>query len=77
MWYRIRQCGFWASWWGDIDDAVRESYEPLNTRKNCMELMSEEESYAIRGAIYEVYKMLGAGFWEGVYQEALECVFRG
>lgn len=28
--------------------------------------------YAIQGAIYEVYKTLGAGFLEGVYQEALE-----
>ena len=37
-----------------------------------MELMYEDESYAIRGAIYEVYKTLGAGFLEGVYQEALE-----
>ena len=37
-----------------------------------LELMYEEETYAIRGAIYEVYTTLGAGFLEGVYQEALE-----
>lgn len=37
-----------------------------------MELIFEDETYAIRGAIYEVYKTLGAGFLEGVYQEALE-----
>ncbi len=35
-------------------------------------LLDEEESYAIRGAIYEVYKTLGSGFLEAVYQEALE-----
>ena len=35
-------------------------------------LIYEEESYAIRGAIYEVYKTLGSGFLEAVYQEALE-----
>ena len=35
-------------------------------------LLYEEESYAIRGAIYEVYKTLGSGFLEAVYQEALE-----
>lgn len=37
-----------------------------------MGLIYEEESYAIRGAIYEVYKTLGTGFLEAVYQEALE-----
>ena len=37
-----------------------------------LELMYEEETYAIRGAIYEVYTTLGTGFLEGVYQEALE-----
>ena len=36
------------------------------------DLIYEEESYAIRGAIYEVYKTLGIGFLEAVYQEALE-----
>ena len=37
-----------------------------------MELVLEDETYAIRGAIYEVYKNLGSGFLEAVYQEALE-----
>lgn len=36
------------------------------------ELVFEEESFVIRGAIYEVYKNLGAGFLESIYQEALE-----
>ena len=31
-----------------------------------------EITYQIRGAIYEVYKTLGIGFLEAVYQEALE-----
>jgi GxxExxY protein len=35
-------------------------------------LIFEQESYEIRGAIFEVYKELGAGFLESVYQEALE-----
>jgi len=35
-------------------------------------LIYEEESYAIRGAIFEVYKTLGSGFLEDVYQLALE-----
>jgi len=36
------------------------------------ELVFEEESYAIRGAIFEVYKEMGPGFLEAVYQECLE-----
>lgn len=35
-------------------------------------LLYEDESYAIRGAIYEVYKTLGCGHLEEVYQNALE-----
>ena len=35
-------------------------------------MLYEQECYAIRGAIYEVYAQLGSGFAEDVYQEALE-----
>ena len=31
-------------------------------------LIYEDETYAIRGAIYEVYKTLGTGYLEEVYQ---------
>ena len=34
-----------------------------------------EECYAIRGAIYEVYRELGNGFKEEVYQQCLEREF--
>ena len=34
-------------------------------------LLYENESYKIRGACFEVYKILGSGFLEAVYQEAL------
>ena len=37
-----------------------------------MGLVYEDETFAVRGAIYEVYKNLGAGFLEAVYQEAME-----
>ena len=37
-----------------------------------MEIVYEQEGYAIRGALFEVYRTLGAGFLEEVYQEALE-----
>lgn len=38
-------------------------------------LLFEKESYAIRGAIFEVYHQLGPGFLEAVYQECLEREF--
>ena len=36
-----------------------------------MSLIFEKESFALRGAFFEVYKTLGCGFLEAVYQEAL------
>jgi hypothetical protein len=38
-------------------------------------LIYEEESYLIRGACFEVYKVMGNGFLEAVYQECLEMEF--
>ncbi|MFH1009129.1 MAG: GxxExxY protein [Candidatus Latescibacterota bacterium] len=35
-------------------------------------LIFEEESYQIRGAVFEVYREMGCGFLEAVYQECLE-----
>lgn len=35
-------------------------------------LIYSDETYEIKGAIFEVYKTLGAGFLEAVYQESLE-----
>lgn len=43
------------------------------TRKNTeMGLIFAEESFVIRGAVFEVYKEMGCGFLEAVYQECLE-----
>ena len=36
------------------------------------EILYKEESYRIIGACFEVYKEMGCGFLEGVYQECLE-----
>ncbi len=35
-------------------------------------LIFEEEAFAIRGAVFDVYREMGAGFLEVVYQECLE-----
>ncbi|MDO4993478.1 MAG: GxxExxY protein [Bacteroidales bacterium] len=40
-----------------------------------MELIFAEESFALRGAFFEVHKHLGTGFLEKVYQESLAKEF--
>jgi GxxExxY protein len=40
------------------------------------EILYAEESYAIRGAVFEVYREVGCGFLEPVYQECLEKEFK-
>lgn len=37
-----------------------------------VKLIYKEEVYAIQGAVFEVYKEMGSGFLESVYQECLE-----
>jgi len=39
-------------------------------------LEHQHQTYSIRGAIFEVYKEIGPGFLESVYQECLEREFR-
>jgi GxxExxY protein len=40
-----------------------------------MELVYKEESYRIIGACFEVYKEMGCGYLEAVYQECLSMEF--
>ena len=42
---------------------------------NDSKLILEKETFAIRGACFEVYKEKGCGFVEAVYQECLELEF--
>ncbi len=44
--------------------------------KTSEKLIYPDESYAIRGACMDVYKTLGNGFLEAVYQECLEMEFK-
>ena len=42
---------------------------------NNLQLIYPEECFAIRGAIYEVYREMGNGFREEIYQQCLEREF--
>jgi len=42
---------------------------------NQNKLIYAEEAYELQGAIFEVYKTIGCGFLEAVYQECLEKEF--
>jgi len=61
---------------------ISEIYEQKNKNKNQRndgmgeKILYKEECYAIQGAIFEVYKTMGCGFLEAVYQECLTIEFR-
>lgn len=38
-------------------------------------LLYADEAFQIRGAVFEVYRAMGAGFLEAVYQECLQVEF--
>ncbi len=41
-----------------------------------VEMIYKEESYRVMGACFEVYREMGCGFLEPVYQECLELEFQ-
>lgn len=47
-----------------------------NTKDAKEELLFKEECYNIQGAVFDVYREMGCGFLEAVYQECLEKEFR-
>ena len=54
-----------------------ENNKPQKTQNTQKEdFLLKDEGYAILGAVFEVYKELGCGFLEAVYQESLERELR-
>ena len=47
--------------------------QPVNVANK---ILFKEESYSIQGAVFEVYKEIGSGFLEAVYQECLSKEFK-
>jgi GxxExxY protein len=45
--------------------------EANEIHQNNAKVIFKEESYAIQGAVFEVYRVMGCGFLEAVYQECL------
>ncbi|TWI63947.1 GxxExxY protein [Desulfobotulus alkaliphilus] len=50
--------------------------KPQNTLNTQKDFLFKNESYLIRGAAFEVYREMGCGFLEAVYQECLEKELR-
>ena len=42
------------------------------TDEKCESILYKDECYLIQGAVFEVYREMGCGFLESVYQECLE-----
>lgn len=48
----------------------------MHQAKKSSHILYEEECYAIQGAVFEVYRQMGCGFLEAVYQDCLDIEFR-
>lgn len=53
------------------DKKIIGTQKPQKSQKGLRDMTLNEITYEIRGAIYDVYKELGPGLLESVYEEAL------
>lgn len=53
------------------EDAIHEKHES-HEKKRAEEIWYRDECFQIQGAIFDVYREMGSGFLEAVYQECLE-----
>ena len=58
-------CGSW----------LKKGLEKNVDSKTDNQILYKDECYAIQGAVFEVYREMGSGFLESVYQECLEKEF--
>ena len=56
--------------------AGKPNYETREKREMETEILFKNESYRTMGSCFEVYKTMGCGFLESVYQECLAIEFR-
>nr|MBF0223415.1 GxxExxY protein [Desulfobulbaceae bacterium] len=52
-----------------MKDSVHENYD--RHEKKTGKILYRDECYLIQGAVFEVYREMGCGFLEAVYQECL------
>lgn len=53
-------------------ELIKEDFYKNRGGRELSKLIYKEESFQIRGAVFEVYKEKGCGFLEPVYQECME-----
>ncbi len=58
-----------------MDHETHEIHEIPEQTEKPGKILYKEECYAIQGAVFEVYREMGCGFLEAVYQECLEKEF--
>jgi hypothetical protein len=56
---------------GEMD---KEEHKFTISSASTEKILYKEGSYAIQGAIFVVYRVMGCGFLEAVYQECLETI---
>ncbi len=68
-------CNCFAPLRGLHGASISQGKPPYRAGEKHKKLIFKEKSYALQGAIFEVYKKMGSGFLESVYQECLEKEF--
>lgn len=56
--------------------SMNHDFNNHETHEKHEKILFSEEVYAIQGAIFEVYREMGCGFLEAVYQECIEKELR-
>jgi hypothetical protein len=63
--------------WNLAAELLTHEIHEMTRKEETTELVYKDESYAIIGACFEVYKHKGCGFHEPIYHECLEIELEG